>query len=447
LNLSVAVTSIWVSAILADFSAAGADSFTNSPPPLRITCEHSSGVYRVNEPIRWRAELINGFTNTDDLKYSVRRGGMTVLEEGSLKLTNGAAEITTKLSEPDTVLVEVKVPTPKEAKKKARIYGGAVVEPERIKPSEPCPQDFDKFWNAKIKELGKIPANPVLTEQPSEMKAVNYWQITMDNIRGTHVRGQVARPIEGKKFPAILIVQGAGVYALGKGNVTGSAKKGWLALNLNAHDLALDETPEFYQKQMAGPLTNYWFMGNEDRETSYFLRMYLSCYRAVDYLTHRPDWDGKTMLVFGISQGGLQALITAGLHPKVTAAIAGVPGGCDLTAAELGRSPGWPAHYKIRDGKDTKRFYEASRYYDVVNFAPRIKCPVLVSAGLIDEVCPPVGIIAAFNQIKSPKELVILPQADHMGTGDTHRGFSERYKEWQKALLEGRFKEVASALP
>ena len=224
--LSVAITSVWASVFVAGFSAVGADRLLDPPPPLRLTCERTSGVFRVNEPIRWRAELVNGFTNAENIKFSVRRGGFTVLEEGELKLTNGTAEITTKLSEPDTVLVEVKVPTPNETKKKARIYGGAVVDPEKIKPSEPCPEDFDKFWRAKIKELSKIAINPVLAEKPSEMKAVDYWQLTMDNIRGTHVRGQLARPIEGKKFPAILIVQGAGVYPLGKGNVTGSAKKG-----------------------------------------------------------------------------------------------------------------------------------------------------------------------------------------------------------------------------
>ena len=47
----------------------------------------------------------------------------------------------------------------------------------------------------------------------------------------------------------------------------------------------------------------------------------------------------------------------------------------------------------------------------MVNFAPRIKCPALVSLGLIDTVCRPTGIYAAFNQIPGPKELVVLPDA------------------------------------
>ena len=39
--------------------------------------------------------------------------------------------------------------------------------------------------------------------------------------------------------------------------------------------------------------------------------------RAVEYLSERPDWDGRTIVVTGGSQGGLQALVAAGLdgHP------------------------------------------------------------------------------------------------------------------------------------
>jgi cephalosporin-C deacetylase-like acetyl esterase len=208
--------------------------------------------------------------------------------------------------------------------------------------------------------------------------------------------------------------------------------------NINAHDLPIDKPASFYEEQTQGALKEYWKMGNDDREKSYFLRMYLACYRAAEYLTERPDWDGKTFLVIGTSQGGLQALLTAAFQSKVTAVIAGVPGGCDLTREKLGSRDGWPAWTFRTAGEENVRTTEASRYYDIANFTPRIKCPVLVSAGLIDEICPPEGIVGAVNQIKGPKELVLLPRADHMGTDDTHRRFAERSKVWQAALLEGR---------
>jgi pimeloyl-ACP methyl ester carboxylesterase len=136
----------------------------------------------------------------------------------------------------------------------------------------------------------------------------------------------------------------------------------------------------------------------------------------------------------GISQGGLQALVTAGLHPKVSAAIAGVPAGCGLTGPQAGRSPGWPAWCWKTQGKDPAKVIEAGHYYDVVNFASRIKCPVLVGVGLVDETCPPAGIFAALNQIKGPKEMVVLPHGDHSGSANSHQAFNDRSRAWQEEL-------------
>ena len=68
---------------------------------------------------------------------------------------------------------------------------------------------------------------------------------------------------------------------------------------------------DFYDEKSATTLRNYPAIGNDDRETSYFLRMYLSCYRAAEYLTQRPDWNGKTLVVMGDSQGGLQTFLFA----------------------------------------------------------------------------------------------------------------------------------------
>ncbi len=404
-------------------------------PAVTVTPDHADGIYTEAEAVTWRVEVSGATSNVLEASYSVKQGGLTKISEGKFILTNGVTEITARFDKPDTLLLQIKVALPDG--KKTNFLGGAVVSPGKIKPSSPRPDDFDEFWQAKLNELSKVPPNPELVSEEADRPGADYWQIALDNIRGTHIRGQLARPAGEGKYPAILMLQGAGVYGLQKQAVTQPASRGWLALNLNAHDLPLNETPEFYKRLTDGELKDYWNIGNEDREKSYFLRMFLGCYRAAEYLTSRPDWDGKTFLVTGVSQGGLQALITAGLHPKVTAAIAGVPGGCDLTGAQVGRNSGWPARY-WKKGQDTEQAIKTSRYFDAVNFGSRIRCPVLISAGLIDEVCPAAGILIAANQITSPKEIVFLPLADHMGVNDSHRAFKERSATWQRVLSQGQ---------
>jgi cephalosporin-C deacetylase-like acetyl esterase len=312
-----------------------------------------------------------------------------------------------------------------------------VVGAEKIVPSAPRPDDFDEFWEAKLRELNAVPMNPQLASAPSHKPNVEYWKIKLDNIRGASIQGQLARPFPGEKLPALLIVQWAGVYPLQKAWVTDRASEGWLALNINAHDLPIDEPEEFYREQAAGPLKDYPAIGNDNRDTSYFLRMYLSCYRAADYLAQRPDWNGKTLIVSGGSQGGLQSLMTAGLHPQITAALAVVPAGCDMLGPNAGRAPGWPAWYWNVSGKDAEKVRQAARYFDVVNFAPRVKCPVLVGLGLVDQVCPPAGIFAALNQIQSAKEIVVLPSAEHQEKYGSHAPYYRRWGAWTAALKQG----------
>jgi len=403
---------------------------------LAVTSDRADGIYKVGDTVRWRIEW-KGSGEPGELTYSIKKGGLTEIAQGKLALKSGAGLLESKLDEPGTLLIELKIKLPDG--KIGTFYGGAVIEPEKIAPSSSRPADFDSFWEAKVKELKAVPANPKLEPGESNKAGVDYWKIRMDNIRGTHIQGQIARPAKGDKLPALLIVQWAGVYGLQKNWVTDRAAEGWLVLNINAHDLPIDQPESFYKEQYDGPLKNYWEIGNENRDTSYYLRMYLSCYQAAEYLTHRPDWDGKTLVVQGGSQGGMQALMTAGLHPRITAALASVPAGCDMLGPDVGRAPGWPMWYWKTEGRDAKKVREASRYYDVVNFIPRVKCPVLISVGLIDTVCPPAGIFAAFNQIRSPKEIVILPNGDHIGVNDSHAAYNARcWGAWLPALREGK---------
>ena len=211
-------------------------------------------------------------------------------------------------------LAEVKWTSGKAEKRRA--VAGAVAAPDRIPLSAPCPADFDAFWQAELKELKAVPANPRLESVDIGNTNLEYWKITMDNIRGTHIQGQIACPARGKKFPALLDRAMGWRLSLATELGHGRAEEGWLALNIEAHDLPIDAPESFYKDQFAGPLHNYWSIGNDDRDTSYYLRMYLSCFRAAEYLIQRKDWDGKTLVVTGTSQGGMQTLMLAGLHPR-----------------------------------------------------------------------------------------------------------------------------------
>jgi cephalosporin-C deacetylase-like acetyl esterase len=80
----------------------------------------------------------------------------------------------------------------------------------------------------------------------------------------------------------------------------------------------------------------------------------------------------------------------------------------------------------------------AARYYDVVNFAPRIRAPTLIAAGALDTVCPPTGVELAARAVAGPCESILMPGADHQGKNDTHAPFLTRAQLWRDALRAGQ---------
>lgn len=425
MNLSVGLLLAWV------FSLAGVDAQTNLPA---IKVEPVRPVVAKGEKAEWRVAL-EGRMNSPALTYLIRQdGGPKKISEGSVVWQGGEGRIETVANEPGALLLEVKGAGEK-------VLGGVVVSPEEIRASMPPPEDFEGFWKQEKEELAKIPLGVHEEGVASEKRGVEYTKFILDNIGGAKVYGHRARPEgEGRKFPALLIFQWAGVYGLPKGNVTGPAAKGWLAINIMALDLPLDREGAFYEQLKQGELKDYVAIGQEDKNNSTFRRMYLGCVRTIDYLATLPEWDGKTLLVMGQSQGGLQALVAAALDPRVTAVIAGKPAGCDTMAKTAGRGFGWPYWQGRADKMDPQaaaKVMETSRYFDGAHFAARVKVPTLVGLGLVDTTCPPTAVYSACHGLPGSKEVVIFPTSAHPDGGEISTLWDPRKNAWLLNLQKG----------
>jgi cephalosporin-C deacetylase len=378
---------------------------------------HPNGIYQIGERAGWTVTLPQGTAApADKYTYVIKKNNAEVIKTGTLDLSSGSATIEATLDEPAMLYVEVDT--------KPAIHLGAAIAPWKLQPSVPCPADFDAFWDAKLKALSEIPINPVLTPDKTSQEGVELYTVKLDSL-GSHVQGYLAKPSKQGKFPALVIFQYAGVYALQTETVTDRAAEGWLAFDVDSHDIP--------PGQATGVSKEYYTIGDTSRETSYFLKMYLRDSRAIDYISSRPDWDGKTIVIMGTSMGGQQSLVTAGLNPKVTAVIVNEPSGADSNGDLHGRKagyPNWPS--------DNPKVMETALYFDTVNFAHRIKAPVLAAMGFIDTIAPPAGIWTAIDQIPGPKEAVPMIESDHNNiTPEKQGAFISRSKEVLDTILQG----------
>jgi cephalosporin-C deacetylase-like acetyl esterase len=163
-------------------------------------------------------------------------------------------------------------------------------------------------------------------------------------------------------------------------------------------------------------LAGYNTYGLDNKDRYYYRRVYLGCVRANDYLTSHPNWDGTNLAVTGGSQGGALSIVTAALDPRVKGLAAYYPALADVTGYLQGRAGGWPHMFRTAEGPMSHRTPEkiaTTRYYDVVNFARRVKVPGLYTWGFNDETCPPTSMYSAYNVIPGEKRLLLALETGH----------------------------------
>ena len=420
-----ALLAVWAACVF----VAGITRADESAGPHYVPLQ-PAGIYTQGETVGWNVTLP---WSSPSVSYVIRQNNAVELARGTLR-PGMPARIDTRMDEPGMVYVEVTENRPG-AKPKAL---GAAVAPEKIQRAIPEPKDFDAFWQSKIRALRKVPMGALLTSKPAGRDGVDFAIVRMNHLEGKNVWGQIAKPHDPtgkKKYPALLILQWASPpYPLDPAWVTDRAAEGWLALNIEPHDVMPDQ-PKAYYDALPETLKNYNAIETRNRDRNYFLYMYLADIRAADYLASRADWDGRTLVVMGTSMGGQQALCTAGLHPKVTAMLVNVPAGADVNGDAHGRKTGYP----FWDPKDPK-VLETAQYFDTAHCAARIKVPSLVSMGFIDTVTTPVSIWAAFNQIKGPKEAAPMPESphNHLATPEQSLPWTQRSAAWLNALVKGQ---------
>ena len=302
---------------------------------------------------------------------------------------------------------------------------GVMVSPEKLSPGLAAPpEDIDLFWQKKRAELDQIPikAQCLNTKKHKSFPGVICKDLRVDCI-GKAVSGYLCMPENAKpeSLPAVVVFDGAGVR---------SAVPHWqsgrkaITFAINAHGVDNGCTPEYYKDiYKKEPLKSYRTGTWKNHNTNYFTGMYIRCMRALDYVKSLPEWNGKTLIVRGNSQGGAQALAAAALDPQVTLCLASVPSMCDLGARLANRLPGGPLpSLSAAQQRDPELVKEAA-YVDNVWLAKRIKASVYLSAGLADNTCTASSIQVFYNALPADitKDLKLTFTGSH-GTSKSPEG-------------------------
>lgn len=302
---------------------------------------------------------------------------------------------------------------------------GAMVEPETIQEAVKTPEDFAEFWREQRRQLSQVPLNAQRTEIASSCSRAKQYDVKVDCAGPAPVSGCLSIPVdsERKSFPAMVTFHGAGVNSAEKPPFW-QHPENTIIFDINAHGIENFKPLDFYlvMNRPGGQLFHYYYKNMDNRDTYYMKDIFVRVMRALDYVKSLPEWDGKTLIAFGGSQGGAQSLVAAALDPEVTLCVATVPAMGDLAGAVVSRQPGWPAATP-KDKLVGSKELACLAYYDMKNFARLVKCEAYLATGFIDTACSPSSVFLIYNSLPKNTKIAMSTTPDVGHGASNTKGF------------------------
>lgn len=299
------------------------------------------------------------------------------------------------------------------AEAELRTYRGSALDPA----------DFDDFWKSTLEEACELDLGVTLTPVETGLRTIEVFDVAFVGFGGTPVRAWLRIPA-GATGPLPAVVQFVG-YGGGRGNAVENliwSSAGFVHFQMDTRGQGSSwSTGDTADPVGSGPQgAGFMTRGIESRETYYYRRVFVDAVRAIEAARSLDLIDESRVAVFGGSQGGGIALAAAGLVPDVAALVANVPFLCDFPRAtvitdndpykEIGR-------YLATHRHATDRVQQTLSYFDGVNFARRALAPAHLSTALMDPICPPSTVFAAYNNYGGPKDITVWRYNGHDGGG------------------------------
>jgi cephalosporin-C deacetylase len=294
------------------------------------------------------------------------------------------------------------------------------------------PSDLDDFWSRTLAESREFDLSVELAPVENRLALIDTYDISFSGFGGQRVKAWLQVPA-GATGPLPTVVQYHG-YSGGRGfphQHTQWAQAGWAHFVMDTRgqgwsiggdsgttdgslDAGMIHTPGFMTAGITSP------------DTYYYRRVYVDALRMLEVAQQSSFVDPARLAVTGGSQGGGITIAAAGLAAlsgiELAAAAPDVPFLCHFQRA-LEITDAFPygeiTQFLAGWRDQVEVAYRTLGYFDGVNLGRRATAPSLFSVGLMDPVCPPSTVFAAYNAYGEPagaaKDINIYSHNQHEG--------------------------------
>jgi cephalosporin-C deacetylase len=275
--------------------------------------------------------------------------------------------------------------------------------------------DFKEFWDKIIDAAIAQPLEMTMTRQDFPLKGVQVHQIQFDGFENSRLAGWFVRPDTMESVPGVINFHGYGGRGALPIEMYALALQGIAVMSMDCRGQIGDSSDDAHRE--FGSKSGWMTQGIRSKHQYYYRSVYADCVRTLEALASIEDVDEANIAVTGVSQGGGLSLAAAALSSRPVYCWADVPYLCDFRRAVEVATEG--PYLELTDFMRARPEVESEvwrtlSYFDNLNLANGITCPVTMTVGLWDPICPPSTDFGVFSQLTTMgNDLVVLPYHRH----------------------------------
>ena len=295
--------------------------------------------------------------------------------------------------------------------------------PQRVEPP-----DFDRFWSDTLAEARSHALEARFEPVDYGLRLLDTYDLTFNGYGGQPVKGWLLLPRQrSASLPCVVNYLGYGGGRSFPPDWTQFPAAGYACLVMDTRgqgsNWSSGDTPDPEPEGSSPFYPGFMTRGVLDPRTYYYRRVFTDAVRAIEAARSHPAVDAGRIAITGGSQGGGITLAVAGLEPAVQAVLPEVPFLCHYRRATqlVATFPYSEISGYLKAHRDqVEKVFQTLSYFDGVNFVTRAHAPALFSVGLMDDICPPSTVYAAYNYYAGPKKIDVYEYNNHEGGGSFH---------------------------
>jgi cephalosporin-C deacetylase len=288
-----------------------------------------------------------------------------------------------------------------------------------------APPGLDDFWAVTLAQAREHALVATFEPVSTPLRLVHTYDVTFAGFGGQPVKGWLTLPAgsgsDGERLPAVVEFVG---YGGGRSLPTVPSQyalAGFAHLLMDTRGQGSTWSPGHTPDggaDGAPQIPGFMTRGVLDPQTYYYRRLITDAVRAVEAAHTHPAVDPDRVAVTGRSQGGGLAIAAAAFADGVAAAAPDVPFLCDIErATTLTDADPYAelARYCRTHRDQVEQVFATVGHIDGVHLAARATAPAMFGVALMDDICPPSTVYAAYQNWAGPKRIVEYPYNGHEG--------------------------------